>query len=81
LGTTRSVVKTTDPWADGVQSIAALKALPASYRAGVVTVLGYHAAGDGGGGPFFFDDAASVADNGGTVIAPTSGTGRWIRLS
>ena len=64
-----------------VNSIAALKGL----GAGVVpclTVLGYHAPGDGGGGSFYWDASATEPDNGGTVIVPASNpvTGRWKRL-
>ena len=61
-----------------VASIAALKALTPS-AGDAVNVLGYYAAGDRGGGTFYYDSAASAAGNGGTVIAPTAGSGRWIR--
>lgn len=61
-----------------VASIAALKALTPS-AGDAVNVLGYAAAGDGGGGTFYYDAAASKADNGGTVIAPNAGAGRWQR--
>lgn len=62
-----------------VASIAALKALTPS-AGDAVNVLGYYAAGDGGGGAFYYDAAASAADNGGTIIAPTAGSGRWLRV-
>lgn len=61
-----------------VTTIAALKALTPS-AGDAVNVLGYAAPGDGGGGQFYYDAAASAADNGGTVIAPTAGSGRWLR--
>jgi len=61
-----------------VASIAALKALTPS-AGDAVNTLGYYAAGDGGGGTFYYDAAASTADNGGTIIAPTVGAGRWLR--
>lgn len=60
-----------------VPTIAALKAL---IGAGHVDVLGYYAPGDGGGGQFYFDAASSAADDTGMVIAPSSGTGRWLRM-
>jgi hypothetical protein len=64
-----------------VLSIAALKALPVTGLtvSSTVEVLGYYAEGDGGGGIFRYDPLATAADNGGTVIAPTSGSGRWLR--
>jgi Right handed beta helix region len=46
----------------------------------LVDVLGYYAPGDGGGGQFRFDDTSVLASNGGTVIAPTVGAGRWLRI-
>jgi len=63
-------------------TVAELKAIDVS---GVVTgqqvsVAGYYAATDGGGGIFCFDSASAAADNGGTVIAPTAGSGRWLRV-
>jgi hypothetical protein len=42
-----------------VNSIADLKALPAG-AVSCLTVLGYHAPGDGGGGDFFWDDVFNV---------------------
>jgi hypothetical protein len=64
-----------------VLSVAALKALPVTdlTTSTAVNVLGYYAEGDGGGGIFRFDPLASAADNGGTIIAPTAGSGRWLR--
>lgn len=44
-----------------------------------VNLGGYYAPGDGGGGVFFYSPASARADNGGTIIAPDSGGGRWIR--
>jgi len=61
-----------------VASIAALKALTPS-AGDAVNVLGYYASGDGGGGVFYYDSASSATDNGGTVIAPDAGSGRWLR--
>lgn len=36
--------------------------------------------GDDGGGPFYFDSVSVEADNNGTIIAPTTGSGRWKRI-
>lgn len=63
-------------------SMTALKAVStASLVSGFQTnLLGFYAAGDGGGGIFVFDSASVAADNGGTIIAPASGSGRWLRV-
>lgn len=65
-----------------VELIADLKALPV---VGVVTgtqihVSGYHADGDGGGGWFYYEASSSATANGGTVLAPDIGDGRWLRV-
>jgi hypothetical protein len=64
-----------------VATIAALKALSVTGLAdGTLKVVsGYYASGGAGGGTFVYNLASAVADNGGTVIAPTSGGGRWLR--
>jgi hypothetical protein len=62
-------------------TIAALKALPVS---GISTgyaenVLGYYSAGDAAGTrTYVYNSASSSTDNGGTIIAPNAGSGRWI---
>jgi hypothetical protein len=63
------------------ETIAALKLLDVSgFTTGrQVNVAGYYAAGDGGGGLFTYDSASAATDNGGTVIAPDAGSGRWLR--
>ncbi len=65
-----------------VENIAALKNLdPAAFVASqVVNVAGYSVAGDGGGGAFYSNPSSGAADNGGTIIAPNAGTGRWLRV-
>lgn len=45
-----------------------------------VLVGGYFAIDDGGGGSFFYDPTSTTPVDGGTVFAPTSGTGRWKRI-
>jgi len=60
-----------------VSSIALLKGLTPS-NGDSAFVSGYYNASDGGGGHYQFDLTSVVADNGGTVIAPTVGSGRWI---
>lgn len=64
-----------------VTTISALKALTvANYANGdPVLVQGYYSSGDGGGGLFVYNSSSSASDNGGTVIAPIAGSGRWIR--
>lgn len=65
-----------------VETVAALKAVVATQRFNgqQVEVSGYYTSGDGGGGMFQFNSASSATDNGGTVLAPTTGTGRWLRV-
>ena len=65
-----------------VSTVAALRALSvANYQTGdLVTVLGYYSAGDGGGGNFTFNSSSSTTDDNGTVLAPNSGSGRWLRV-
>lgn len=64
-----------------VATIAALKAVSiANVPNGTqVDVTGYYSAGDGGGGVFFYNSASVAASNNGTIIAPNTGSGRWIR--
>lgn len=62
-----------------VSTIAALKALTGGAYP-TVQVMGYFSSGDGGGGLFRWNSADSTSDNGGTVIAPNSGSGRWNRV-
>lgn len=60
-----------------VNNVAALKALTTG---GMVDLLGYHSPNDGGSGRFYFDSASTSPDDGGTIISPTSGVGRWKRI-
>jgi hypothetical protein len=73
-------VVTTDYTALSVNTVAALKALTvSSLLTGTTTVVtGYYAAGDGGGGTYIYDSGSSATDNGGTIIQPTAGSGRWL---
>ncbi len=66
----------------GVQTIAALKALNTSAVGNMGTryVANYATQGDGGGGVFQYVAASSATTNIGTVFAPDSGGGRWLRL-
>lgn len=64
-----------------VESVEALKAVDvATAWDGIsVILLGYVEAGDGGQGFFTYDATSVATENGGTVIAPDSGAGRWLR--
>lgn len=64
------------------ETIDDLRAIPTDGLADQATALvnGYYAAGDGGGGSFYYDQTSGATENGGTVIAPDSGTGRWLRI-
>lgn len=46
----------------------------------VFNLAGYYQQGDGGGGEFYYDRNSSAATNLGTIFAPPSGTGRYIRI-
>ena len=61
-----------------VDTIAALKALTVG-RNDVVNVEGHTTAEDGGGGLFRYNSGSSATDDNGITIAPTAGSGRWIR--
>ncbi len=71
-----------------VNSIADLRAIQvvaastvvAPLAGAKVSVLGFATPGDGGGGDFYYDPATAIADNGGTYIVPTAGSGNWIRI-
>lgn len=65
-----------------VEDIAALKALSVgSLTTGYVAQTeGYYSRGDGGSSFYFYDSASSATDNGGTVIQPTAGSGRWLMI-
>ncbi len=65
-----------------VATISALKSVTVSGLPSneLAYVAGYYSAYDGGGGFFSYSSASSAADNGGTTIAPTSGSGRWLRV-
>jgi hypothetical protein len=65
-----------------VTNYDALRALDASqwpdgYQA---VVGGYETVGDGGWGLFAYVPSSTTADNDGTVLAPSNGTGRWFRV-
>lgn len=62
-----------------VDNVASLKALTVSgiTDGQLYITRGYYSDNDGGQGTYIYDSASSTADNGGTVIAPTSGTGRY----
>lgn len=65
-----------------IATYAALTAISAANRADgeVSYVAGRASAGDGGEGFWRFDAGSSATANGGTILAPDAGTGRWLRL-
>ena len=65
-----------------VATYAALTIIPASFRFDdmLVYVSSRATDGDGGEGWWRFDAASSATANGGTILAPDTGTGRWFRL-
>lgn len=62
-------------------NIAALRAVntTTAQSGQQYSIGGYYVDKDGGGGTFIFVASSSAPDNGGTVIAPNVGTGRWFR--
>lgn len=63
-----------------VSSIEDLR-LTAATSAGIISVKGYYAPGDGGGGIFYWDSLSTSTDNNGTIIKVTDViSGRWKRL-
>src|SRR5215217_1999988 len=69
------------PTTGGMATVATMSDLKALSPADgdSVYLLGYYAPSDGGGGVFRYDPLASAMDNGGTVIQPNVGSGRWLR--
>ena len=65
----------------GVASIAALRGFSAEHvvPGEIAMVAGYYGPGDRGGGSFLFDSTSEMPDDGGVVIAPKRGAGRWLR--
>ena len=63
-----------------VDNVAALKALTVSSIADgqLYITRGYYSDNDGGQGTYIYDSASAATDNGGTIIAPTSGSGRFL---
>lgn len=47
----------------------------------VVFVSGYYGPGTDGSGSFYYSNTSTTPDNGGTVIQPTVGVGRWLRIN
>lgn len=63
----------------GIATFADLRAFSNPGEAVTVLVAGALAQGDGGGGLFTFNPAITTADDGGIIIAPDFGIGRWVR--
>ena len=65
-----------------VATYAALTAIAAASRFDnmLVYVASRSADGDGGDGHWRFDAASSATANGGTILVPDAGTGRWLRV-
>lgn len=64
-----------------VATYAALTIIPASFRFDdmLIYVASRATDGDGGEGWWRFDASSSATANGGTILAPNAGTGRWFR--
>jgi hypothetical protein len=75
-----AIFGTTGSKAIVVDNVAALKALTVSGIADgqLYITRGYYSDNDGGQGAYIYDSASAASDNGGTVIAPTAGSGRFL---
>lgn len=62
-----------------ITTIANLKALTGMTNNQWFNVLGYFTPGDGGGGLFYFNSGSAATDNGGTILSPNAGSGRFMR--
>ena len=60
-------------------SIVGMKAAAVPADGTLVALRGYYAPDDDGGGFFLYESANAAADDGGSVIAPGSGVGRYVR--
>lgn len=81
LNSTTHILSGTGSSALAVLTVATLRSASVSgYSSGQQATVSYYSSiGDGGGGVFIYSSASAVADNGGTVIAPAAGSGRWLR--
>jgi hypothetical protein len=63
-----------------VDNVAALKALTVSgiTDGQLYITRGYYSDNDGGQGTYIYDTASAATDDGGTVISPTAGSGRFL---
>jgi hypothetical protein len=68
-----------------VENVAALRAFtdPTSTTLPdniVIMTRGYYTSGDGGNALFYYDASSTLPDNSGSIIAPNSGTGRYLMI-
>lgn len=57
-----------------------MKALLVTQDKMRVSTLGYYSPGDGGGNDYYFDASSLATDNGGSVISPNIGSGRFVSV-
>lgn len=65
---------------DSINSINPLTGYTTASNHETVQVLGYYTPADGGGGEFYWDPTSTAIADGGSVIATSLTTGRWIRI-
>ncbi len=65
-----------------IESVSALRGLGTieAHAPRLVYVAGYYSPGDGGAGLFTYSPESMADDNGGTIIRPALGSGRWLRI-
>ena len=65
-----------------VKDISSLRQIDTSFLTSATVEVSYYSTlNDGGGGTFYFDPLSPLSDDGGMVIAPNVGTGKWIRIA
>lgn len=77
--TSADLTGTTFSWVDTRANLRAMTP-PTGTTSKAVVLEGCLSAGDGGGGLFFWSSADMTADDGGTVLSPGGGAGRWRRV-
>lgn len=61
-------------------NVAAMVAAANPLDSAIILLSGYYTKGDGGGGRYYYSAASTATADGGSVIAPSNNTGRYIAL-
>lgn len=65
-----------------VATLAAMRALTAEQinNSQLIQTAGYYTPGDGGGAKYYFDSSSTATANNGNIVAPISGSGRFLLI-